>query len=242
MNSIWLIVALGAFGVMCIIGAFMAPRMYADMKFRTKGLRTLVTILTCVGFAVAGAGFIYGSISVYNDDKESNAYDEAFRTVFLDAVTNSHVPADFVSKGNKMFLYNASSDWFSSSANSKLLYKARNSAMASVGSYIPAAYRAEAPEEAKLIVILTERRVASARYDSVGMSSGGATGYTLYYDFIIRDVETWEIVATNTFYGENPPKTVSGSAKEVLGAAPKSSPIYTWVKELAQEHLGADAQ
>jgi len=91
--------------------------------------------------------------------------------------------------------------------------------------YIPEDLQAETPEKVQYIVQCTDGEELSGFYGTSGIA-----GYRRWRMVEVVDRESGQVIATETFFGTNPPHMVSDDdAKKQYGSEPSDEEISTWV-------------
>ena len=93
---------------------------------------------------------------------------------------------------------------------------------------IPEALQAEAPEDVRYVVTLTEGQELAGIYEGTGVR-----GFKRYYEVSLVDRITEEVLATEYFYGSRPPYSIEdGTKTDQYGNWPDSDEITYWVRNL----------
>lgn len=101
-------------------------------------------------------------------------------------------------------------------------------------SYVPEEYRTNDPEEVRYLIHCAKGSTV------VGYYSGGGVGTSPWVKVTVEDLKTDEILGEKTFYGGNPPKTISvkpGQSASRSGSAPSSSTITAWILDVLEGRL-----
>lgn len=101
-------------------------------------------------------------------------------------------------------------------------------------SYVPEEYRTEDPEEVRYLIHCVNGSTV------VGYYSGGGVGTSPWVKVTVEDLKTDEILGEKTFYGGNPPKTISvkpGQSASRSGTAPSSTTITAWILDVLEGRL-----
>lgn len=94
--------------------------------------------------------------------------------------------------------------------------------------YIPEDLQADTPEEVRYMINCTD---GEELYGTYGIS--GILGYRRWRRVEVVDRETGEVLDSETFYGSNPPHSVSeDSAKKQYGSKPSDTEISWWVSQV----------
>ena len=94
--------------------------------------------------------------------------------------------------------------------------------------YIPEEYQAQTPEEVRYILRCTDGDELQGFYGTSGIQ-----GYKRWRMVEIVDRQTGQVIASETFFGSDPPRSVSDDAsKKQYGSYPDEEKISHWVSQM----------
>lgn len=100
--------------------------------------------------------------------------------------------------------------------------------------YVPEEYYTKDPEEVRYLIRCTNGSVV------VGYYSGGGVGTSPWVQVIVEDLKTGDILGERTFYGGNPPKTISvkpGQSASRSGSMPSGTAIKAWILDALEGRI-----